>query len=1403
MGFIADALEYVTTEAVPAWEERQERRDDYVPRTLIPYRETDRQDDGSAPLFGYTKVKDKELIDRRQVAILGRAGSGKSYLLDTVYKGALDCFVELEGEAPLPLYLDCSGYELPSSNAIDEALQIRPAGNLYERVADEHPHGVHFFLDEADTRIRQTPAFAADLERGLKRVESDVGELHFLMTSRASEWGRLSRLQRLAQNGELDVVAFPEKPIGGEYSYLIRDAERREAFFEKCRNRGYSDLLALAFDGFELARTFNNTGHLPATREELWDQRIDARLVKSEAAIEVTQAPSRHRLRSLARLIACISHFSGKSTWSIRDAINDLGASLVGHEQPVTPSEVNWLLQSRLFTLAEGDRYQFVHNRYRDKLAAEILGQIKPRKQRLLLHAGEVDGVNRVVPELRTVAATLATTDARASFRNYLIEREPEIAVFGSLPRLNLEQKKDLLRAVIGWARRGHHPPSTEIQGIGEDIGSALSRHRPSDPAFFLKKYLQSSSDIERLWSVDLTTRWNAASDLSDLLAEIAEDEEEAVRTRKRALEALGRTDDPKYSHVAENLVGHSDDEIRGYALTAWRMLGDISPSEYVPALSKERGQTSLYGRLLNDPVRYAQGLGKTELEAAFRALDEETMKTSDDRDQLRELNSLHQSLLRGLLDRVSEVSDVQVSVSLVVDYFTSVSGRHVADDELRTALDARPDLWQDILNDVVGRADELDLPYADRFAKILADTTPTDHDVDLPDEDDAAFELNAFLEPLRKSTGSSQTSTTDSQIDGSTEDFSFLLDVGDPSENKKPLPSNVTREVVNERIQSVLSENTGDDSQRATEVIKEIWRILARVDDPSTNAEPYQVARLGREDVAQTIDLLDDDLRDTVDSIFKNGFSSIAQSLVARPVISYLLKRDFPLSTSTIVEFLKAPRWWGDSTQSEVEMEALLHLRNQNRGAWKQVVDHLTNPTTDSPNQRQALQHLLDCGDAYYLAQAERRLRGADYQHRGEWKRLITYILQHEPKGTNEILVAAYQASEAKRHLIDKTTPPRSLASDYLDPWDLVDLLFQLINRGDERGWLLLEDRLDAGQLPVTDRTRYDETPVPKPKTSFHLEIFARWYKFIRKARDRADLSSNYTDGSYYDILAGEVIERIVKHASPEAFRTVRRLQNELEAERDFKGVERLGSRRLDAEYEYLAGTRELYPPQRLLEFLLTDYFHLVQSDRDLFEVLLQVLDDIQQDFDEGRGVAGFWEPVPESDPQFQPLETENLTCTAQPKGETECQNVLWGLTRPRLQAYGVTEIEEDFVGPNRADLRLEYGEPGKPPRRTYLELKVAHRGYSYAPGSSNNLIDPLEGQLWEKYLRPTGVKYGVYAVIWARDPDRYAWPRKKHYASPVDLEEALQSRADQVKEKHDAVIIPRVLDVSAPYRS
>ena len=1394
MGFKDDALEYVQHTAREIWTGRQDKRDDYVSRSLEPY-EGDQSDD-EVP-FRRASFDDESLIEEPRIAVIGSSASGKSYLIDYVYGQSLDRFEEREGDAPFPIYVDCGG-GLPRSNSIEEAIRLGSAGDLYDRISDEHRPGVHLFLDEVDTRLRRDSSFRFDLIQDLQKIEEEVGNLQLMLTSRRREWERLSKFKQKVDAGKIQAVQFPSRPASAAYEHLIPDHERLEAFFETCYQRGFRDLLDLPMEGFELARTYERTGELPESRDrlQLTDRLIDERLVKSDSEEELISAPPRRRLRYLAGLLACISFFCERRAWSVRDAINDLGeTALVGEIQPVTSAEVKWLIQSRLFHSIDSNRYTFSNNRFREALAAETLAQLKPRKQRCLLRAGRVHGQEHVIPAARSVAVNLATLDPR--YLEHLRATEPEIAAFSVAAWLGRAEKQDVIERFAEWGRRGHHPPWTELQGVGEPARIALGRHRDALTPDFVLRYLTSGNPMERLWGVVMAQYAAVEPSVCKRLLDITHAEWEATGTRKRALEALERGRDPSYATRIEPLLQHDDDEIRGCALTAWRKLSSPSPAEYVQQLDKPRANSSLYGRLVRDPQEYTETLTAEQVTEAFEAIKR--------RDQIAEeeatapgtgLNDVQRKFLRGLLERTSKLEDVQVSVDLLVSFFAGNSWYPTDSEAAVEALKSHAQLWWDVLSKCLANAEEY-VFNGHELTKILARSLPDDFGNRIPVPDDGGYQTD-FLEQLSEAID---------RLDAEQDSIDFRLaplfgstreDRSPPEKpmlsDEEPLPPYVEPADVNERIQTVL-DGCSDTQDCAQALMNEFWRINAGK-DPAAQTHRLRVASLKPEHLSQLIRFLQSDLRSKVVRTLREGLPVLSSSdSVARPLVACLLDRGERVEVDTLSSILIDSRFWGDDSRSGLEARLLEHLRELDRKDWKDTVDRLM---TRPDARRKVLAHLIDEEEGFYVENIEDELREASYKSYPEWLKMVAYVKSHTEGSVTDILVDAYRAVEKK----SESSGEQETGEPIISRTDRLDLLVDIIESGDERGWELLEEGLSNGALPLQKST--PEVRVPEPDTSHHVDLLAEWYRQVRVAKDDLSPTASENRAHDYDVVAQAIMDQIVGHGSAEAVDAVFSLQQS----NDFTGAQWLSFKCLDVIDEYLSNKTGSYSIRELLEFILTDLFHLIRSEGDLFEVLLQVLEDLQRDFEEGRAVAGFWNPVSKDDDAYSEAGSNSLAHVEEPKDETDCQNVLWGLVRPRLRAYGVTDIEENFVGKNRADLRLDYVEAGRRAERVFLELKVAHKGYTFGPDTQNNLFDPIENQLLDRYLRPTGVKHGIYAVIWPKDPERYAWPRYssgsygKRYESSEAFQQALSERADAVNREYGVAIETVVLDITTEYR-
>ena len=256
---------------------------------------------------------------------------------------------------------------------------------------------------------------------------------------------------------------------------------------------------------------------------------------------------------------------------------------------------------------------------------------------------------------------------------------------------------------------------------------------------------------------------------------------------------------------------------------------------------------------------------------------------------------------------------------------------------------------------------------------------------------------------------------------------------------------------------------------------------------------------------------------------------------------------------------------------------------------------------------------------------------------------------------------------------------------------------------------------------------------------------------------------------------LAQALLDIIVAFGGETALHELRRLQES----HAYPGVVWLSHAMLRIEDQMLAEGAILWAGGSLLDFVNKLSLGMIASERDLFEWVCQALDEVQDALEQrAEGVAGFWRGE-------------------QPQPEPWCQNVLWPLLQLTLQKFGIAVSigEEKVIQKNRCDFWIEYPRQGVSPFRVGIELKIARKQYG-----PNELIKPIETQLWRKYLRPSGCRHGIFVVLWFRDDRRYHGPRT--WPHKVALTAALRQKCEEVMETHLASMISYVIDVTTPFR-
>jgi len=302
---------------------------------------------------------------------------------------------------------------------------------------------------------------------------------------------------------------------------------------------------------------------------------------------------------------------------------------------------------------------------------------------------------------------------------------------------------------------------------------------------------------------------------------------------------------------------------------------------------------------------------------------------------------------------------------------------------------------------------------------------------------------------------------------------------------------------------------------------------------------------------------------------------------------------------------------------------------------------------------------------------------------------------------------------------------------------------------------------------VSVDPGSRY--RPLKFPQNPSRLPVLADWYALIRRKVERQP---------WPDDLARVIREGIVRIGGEEAIHELQRLQRE----QAFPDAEWLSHTIIRIEDQMLGMPEAVMPPGQLLDFINRESMGAVLTERDIFEWVCQAIEDVKEGIEKrGEQVKGYWNVSDES---------------WQPKEEPDCQNVLWPAIRARLSNLGIVNIEENWIGASRVDLWVEKPVPDGKSLRVMVELKTARKGYG-----RSKLIEPIETQLWNKYLQPADCRYGIYVVLWFKDDERYRYPTV--WKTEEAFEKELNDRREEVARDNRLSLKAYVIDMTTLSRA
>jgi len=1286
---------------------------------------------------------DEELFVPKRIILVGGTGSGKSFVLKRAYVGAVRRF---GAEQPAPFFLDLDA-NLGTRLDVVEALESKYEG-MFSRALAEHKPGCYLMLDSLDDRVlRSGSRFVNDLKQFLHKLGRHTAGC-IIACRRAAfdpDWFRNSRLG--LETFHVDHLSHEE------FRQILPDDAQRMAFFVECNRLGISELLSMPFDGFYLARRFAAGKALPTTRRDCLNGRIDEMLLGTPEDRKTGSEPPPARLRAIARHLACLATFTEGGSWTRQDVVDHLSESvaILGSE-PIKPEGVRALFERPMFVRA-GPRFTFVHQLYREILAAEALRSLPARKQRLLL-ATALPGSPRICTPYRGVAAFLA--EVSPGFGDQLIEDDPLVALFAESPSLRPEQEEQLLTRIFELAVRDQRYPWWMVPPRGEQPLNELSRHRPGDPSRFLGKYLTASDATARMWACACAARWGGVRDLNDILVRLALDPMEHEETRKWAMQAVDTSGDRTAAASLYPLTADPRDSVRGDALALFRRRERPSPSEYLRRLRGGATQENLVCSLQSEAQQFGLEVPREELGEAFSRAHEEI-------DRLKDLAG---PVLSGLFERAADIGFTDVPADLIVrclggELHSVGFSEGPLELLIREHAAVIERVWGYCL-DRLRQGDELPgRRVSIRLAELAGDRLlPYIQIATAASAAERRF-VEATLRWLYYNCGERTTSRLSA--------FRAAAPaIVDDSWHPVPitLPAPFDPQAAERAVLEALA--TG------REPVERAWRLLISLRDlgpkegnaSTLDKVEYAIAQLTESTRQRVLDVFRECTATLTFELKVEGRNITCTKDIFAIPFWVLYRKGEVFSTSKIAEFAACYAYSISQIDEIASWDSLLRdLRDRDVVTWRQCLLKLIEH--GSEQARNALRLLGAEGSPAFTGPSRRQMRSG--QLPPVWfEDLVDYWLRIRPDDCMSVLHDCYrslrdQEGNAASGGGADNADARSYRLGLIGPHPWLVALLALMAEGHEPAWRDFEGHLREGTLPrLFNFERLN--PLAPTLSGRRLTAIADW--LIGECRGGGDIES--VDG-----LARSLLLLIIESGEIAAIEELRRVREAVGGAKQAT----FGAAILQVEDRAIGQAPKSPPAGELLDFVNLPQYGMVRDERDLAEAVCQAVDDIQVELERrGEGVAGFWNG-------------------SEPKTEPDCQNVLWPRLRDKLFHLGVIGVEERYVGPNRVDFWIELARPGRELLSVAIELKTARRGSGRAW-----LVDTIEKQLYQQYLRPTGCRHGVHIVLWFRDKNRYDAPSRWKTANALRNE--VRRRCNRLEREHGISIAGYVLDLTAPHR-
>lgn len=487
-----------------------------------------------------------ELLVHSAVILLGRPGAGKTTELELAHT---------EGQATS----DGRAVILHRAKELDGNPCSLFEGTAWKRLSKKP---VRLVLDGADELLMENPKYLHQLTKHLKEnlEEKPAGHFQVVLSCRAAEWPE-GQLTHLWPPGQCVVARLCQLTWEAADAFVKHHLhEQTEAFWKEVWKLKIVFLAVWPHSLAELVQEYRlNDGRLP---HSLFDLVHRAAVRRCDVHHSETDDDRRLRLRyhdvetdwvyRLAGRAAALTCFSGRHQVSLRPG--ETSSYAISAEvlrttpepqvdrsvKAITQADLDALPRTAMFARLTGGRICFAHQLFREFMAAAWLADrgVTVLQLENLFGSRAVDGRWRHFPQLAAIAAWLASTPDQGRWRQFLIANDPAVLLRADAACLPDSDKRDIAKALLdravqdravdsGWQHR--HLRGLACEGLAEILRPYLlnfsgANEAARDLAIDIATEANVTAVVPELWEAIRHPNVKLRPDMAHALSQLASD---------------------------------------------------------------------------------------------------------------------------------------------------------------------------------------------------------------------------------------------------------------------------------------------------------------------------------------------------------------------------------------------------------------------------------------------------------------------------------------------------------------------------------------------------------------------------------------------------------------------------------------------------------------------------------------------------------------------------------------------------------------------------------------------------------------------------------------------------------------------------------------------------------------